>query len=79
MSIGDLLEALAHPEAAARDADAGAPREHAKRRAEDLAPPGCRTGHGMDSLLPYLAVSLAAKPAAGPPGGIERRARPRHG
>jgi hypothetical protein len=79
MSLGDLLEAIARPEAAASDRGAGAPREHAKRRAEDLPPPGCRTGHGMDSLLPYLAVSLASKPNAGPPGGIERRARPRHG
>lgn len=47
-----------------------------RRRAEDLPPPGSRTGEGSASLLPYLALSLAAKPNPGPPGGLERRARP---
>lgn len=62
-----------------RAAAARASREGAKRRAEDLPPPGCRTGHGIASLLPFLAITLASKPNPGPPGGIERRARPRAG
>jgi len=48
-----------------------------RRRAEDLPPAGRRSGEGSSSLLPYLAATLAAKPAAGPPGGMERRSRPR--
>jgi hypothetical protein len=49
-----------------------------RRRAEDLPPPGNRTGEGSASLLPYLALALAGKPKPGPPGGVERRAqRPR--
>lgn len=48
-----------------------------RRRADDLPPPGQRNGQGIASLLPYLALTLASKPASGPPGGIERRARPR--
>jgi len=51
----------------------------AGRRADELRPPGRRTGEGVDSLLPYLAVTLASKPKPGPPGGVERRARPRDG
>lgn len=47
-----------------------------RRRAEDLPPPGSRTGEGSASVLPYLALSLAARPNPGPPGGVERRARP---
>ena len=46
------------------------------RRAEDLPPPGNRTGEGSASLLPYLALALAGKPKPGPPGGVERRAQP---
>ena len=67
------------PEGAVQDSNGT--RSHSqsaanKRRADDLRPPGRRTGEGLDSLLPYLAATLASKP--GPPGGIERRARPRH-
>ena len=47
-----------------------------RRRADDLPPPGHRTGEGSASVVPYLALSLAAKPKAGPPGGLERRAQP---
>jgi len=50
-----------------------------RRRVEDLPPAGRRSGEGSSSLLPYLAVTLASKPTAGPPGGMERRARPRDG
>lgn len=48
-----------------------------RRRADDLQPAGRRSGEGSDSLLPYLTAALASKPLAGPPGGLERRARPR--
>ncbi|MHB1122966.1 MAG: hypothetical protein ACYC0T_09620 [Ramlibacter sp.] len=47
-----------------------------RRRAEDLPPPGSRTGEGSASVLPYLALAVAGKPNPGPPGGLERRARP---
>jgi hypothetical protein len=50
-----------------------------RRRAEDLPPPGRRTGEGSASVLPFLALALAAKPNPGPPGGVERRAAPRPG
>jgi hypothetical protein len=43
----------------------------------DIAPPGQRHGQGTASLLPYLIQALAAKPKAGPPGGVERRRWPR--
>ena len=46
-------------------------------RAAVLRPPGCRTGEGLASLLPYLAVTLASKARPGPPDSVERRARPR--
>lgn len=47
-----------------------------QRRADDLPPPGRRSGQGSASVLPYLAALLAAKPQPGPPGGVERRGRP---
>lgn len=53
--------------------DDAAPR---RRRAEDLPPPGRRTGEGSASLLPYLALALAGKLHPGPPAGVERRGRP---
>jgi hypothetical protein len=40
-------------------------------------PAGRRTGAGSASVLPYLLQSIGAKPNPGPPGGVERRARPR--
>lgn len=47
-----------------------------RRRADDLPPPGRRTGEGSASVLPYLAAALAGRLQPGPPGGVERRAPP---
>jgi hypothetical protein len=44
-----------------------------------LPPPGQRSGHGSESVLPYLTRTLAAKPLARPeiaPERLQREEKP---